>query len=317
MKEVEMKRILLISGFLVIFLMGCGMEKFSGFITPPNIDSLLVRGWKYYDAGDFSKAEATFDSVISIDVSQLLALVGMGWVKLQTNNYYDAKSFFSLTTTGEEASLIRRVFSEITPSDEILVDTFPYGTNWAISVDYPGILDVKDVSILTFTIEIYEDSITGDTIVDTVITSVTAVSPRYFDNSLIYFKTDSIPDTTDTTLMVVANYVSYEPMTVSDTFEWAYAGIGLANLADEEDGEAAVFLGALLKYDNAFEFPHWPGTRANNLYGALAYAFFRLGLYANCVDVLEEAGWSDPPEDPFVSDAFPAILEQIQELMNE
>jgi len=303
-----MKKALFISGFLLIFLLGCGMEKFTGYVTPPDVDSLLVRGWNYYDRGEFDKAEASFDSVIAIDVSQLLALVGLGWVKLETNNYYDARSFFSLTATGEEASLIRRVFNEKIPSNEIITtDSFPYNTNWAIYVEYPGIIDVKDATILRFNIE------NGDT----VITSVKSVSPKYFTDSLIYFKTDTVPDPTDTLLMVVANYVSYFPSTVSDTFEWAYAGMGLANLADEENGEVAVFLGALLKYDSTFVFPHWPYTNADNLYGALAYAFFRLGLYANCVDVLKEAGWENPPENPFDSDNFPAILEQIQDLMNE
>ena len=297
-----MKRTLFISGFLLILLLGCGMEKFTGFITPPDIDSLMVRGWRYYDSVQFDKAEAAFDSVIAIDVSQLLALVGMGWVKLETNNYYDAKSFFSLTTTGEEASLITRVFNEKIPGNEITVDSLLYNTNWKISVKNPNILSVKEVKFFNFSID--TDTIIHDhdtiIVIDTIL-ALESISPKYFNDSLIYFETDSVPDFIDT---IIANYVSYSPSTVSDTFEWAYAGMGLANLADEENGEAAVFLGALLKYDSTFTFPHYPYTNYNNLYGALAYAFFRIGLYANCVDVLKEAGWDNPPEDPFIQIIF-------------
>jgi len=274
----------------ILAFVSCGKKSVSTFPGEPNREEILAKAWKSYDSGNFAEAEFWFDSLLVLELKDREALVGKGYTLFSKENTDDegAISYFSLVTALDGIGLFNKVFKE--QAEIVVRPSLPYGTDWAIRVKNKNVLWVDKVVKLPAVV----------------------LSPKYFDDTLIYFEGE-IPDT-----IVVVDYTVYTPQPgTDDIFLWSWAGIGLVYLYRENNSAAAQYLYSLVRRTKNFYFPHYPYLTQGNIIGSAAYAFYREGMYGNCVDLLKIAGWKDVPDDPFSSRGILSIILKIEELINE
>ncbi|MEO0140949.1 MAG: hypothetical protein ABIM88_05320 [candidate division WOR-3 bacterium] len=279
--------------FAVLGALAFGCQKAPEVEPPPEIEALLDAAWAKYRAGDFAGAEATFDSVITVDAYLPEAYVGKGYSCSQVSNYSDAYGAFSIVLI-----LAEPAFSEPIPITDTLntitfdtsqfstyIDTSWYHTVafngvgvWKLKVTYPGYL-------LGFTKVTH-----GKLEVDVV----------GFDDQWVYICSD-MPfyyngAWTDTAESFTYYYKYMKTTPIHQDIWFSIYGMGLAYLAEKSDlNSAYIYLtGALSGLNNysGSSNPRVPqsitATDSQTVYSILAYTLFKYGLNANAVDVLHK-----------------------------
>ena len=329
-----MKRLIISIG-VIILLAGCGQEHGSAVSPAPITPNLLDRGWSAYQSGNYETAEATFDSVITIDADNFEAYLGTGWSAVQLSDFREALRVLSigLGLTGNSPTIEKDnvpIFAE---------------NSWTIKIpNLAGILSNQIVAVVHDT-AVYDSSgnnltqyrnFPGQSVYYDVVyftdSSITVTwnadknpSILEFPDDFIHPDLNSYPDT--------FNVMPLPPESTDDiTFDYIEykGGSGDTSQADIYACRTALYSGnrdyyrsiasakACLLLDSAYKFEYdSTNVNAQNLHKIIAYSCYNLKFYQNAADEVHNYLDTSWVWDSTKTTALYDLESKIEALLNE